>query len=98
MSYRLVREVEVVLARAGYGPDSGLSVEAHAQGALVVWHIDPLVKPMITSHAEDPQVAEHARIEGIRAALDAALISVIEAAGWNAQPVAEGSLLVTVSR
>ncbi|MCM1946329.1 hypothetical protein ACFWG5_39060 [Streptomyces hydrogenans] len=95
MDVPLVREVQSVLARAGYGPGSGLTVEVHGDGVRVGWHADALVRPTIAAHADDPEVAGLARMDGIRAVLDRALLSVFREAGFLAVHAPGGDVLVT---
>ncbi|MET9347251.1 hypothetical protein [Streptomyces termitum] len=95
MDAGLTREVQAVLARAGYGPGSGLSVEPYGEGARIGWNADALIRPSITAHAADPEVAGLVRMEGIRALLDRALLSVFHEAGFTATGTPEGDVLVT---
>ncbi|GHF79986.1 hypothetical protein ACFFSH_35005 [Streptomyces filamentosus] len=92
---RLIHEVQTVLARAGYGSGSGLTVMAHGDGVRVGWHADALVRPAIAAHADDPEVAGFARMDGIRAVLGQALLSVFREAGFTATATADGEVLVT---
>ncbi|MFK3732839.1 hypothetical protein ACI2LJ_21505 [Streptomyces sp. NPDC088090] len=92
---RLARDVQAVLAAAGYGPGSGLTVEARGDGVRVGWHADALLRPTIAAHADDPEVAALARMDGIRAVLDRALLSVFREEGFLAVATPDGEVLVT---
>ncbi|MFE6228977.1 MULTISPECIES: hypothetical protein [unclassified Streptomyces] len=97
MSRELVRRVQIVLADAGYGPDSGITAQSDGVAVIVAWHPDPLIRPTIAAHASDPDVHAVAEISGIRNALEQALTSVFLAAGLTPLAQPEGIIRVTAS-
>lgn len=95
MAEDLLRAVEGVLARSGYGPQSGLRVRWHGSAVSVTWHADRLIRPTIEAHATDPDLRVLAGITGMRTALDSALVSVLGEAGLTVAHHPEGFVLVT---
>ncbi|MFF9472214.1 hypothetical protein ACF1E9_06230 [Streptomyces roseolus] len=76
----LLHQVQFLLAEAGFGPDSGLTTTRDGRAVVVSWHADPLIRPIITAHAADPDVRTAAGIPGLRTALETALTNVFQAA------------------
>ncbi|WP_282692735.1 hypothetical protein [Streptomyces sp. CC208A] len=97
MSSELVRQVQAVLADAGFGPDSGLTAQSDGAAVIVAWHPDRLIRPTIAAHATDPEVHAAAAITGIRTALETALTSVFLSAGLVPLPQPDGFIRVTAT-
>lgn len=91
----LLHQVQTLLAEAGFGPDSGLTTTRDGQAIVVSWHVDRLIRPIITAHADDPDVGTAAGIPGLRTALEAALTNVFQAADLLPLPDPGGLLRVT---
>ncbi|GGR18536.1 hypothetical protein [Streptomyces roseolus] len=91
----LLHHVQFLLAEAGFGPDSGLTTTRDGPAVVVSWHADPLIRPIITAHATDPDVGTAAGIPGLRTALEAALTNVFQAADLRPLPDPGGLLRVT---
>ncbi|MFF2775909.1 hypothetical protein ACFVU3_13450 [Streptomyces sp. NPDC058052] len=98
MTGGLAHEVETVLADGGFGPGSGLAVQERADGVLVSWSADALIRPTILAHASDPAVHTRATIPGIRTALDHALAALFLDAGFHTITSSDGVLLVSRMR
>ncbi|MFD8009155.1 hypothetical protein [Streptomyces sp. NPDC058955] len=97
MSRELVHQVQIVLADAGFGPDSGITTQSDGASVIVAWHPDRLIRPTIAAHAADPDVHAAAEITGIRIALEQALTSVFLAAGLSPLTHPEGFIRVTAT-
>lgn len=97
MSRELVHQVQIVLADAGFGPDSGITTQSDGVAVIVAWHPDRLIRPTIAAHAADPDVHAAAEIIGIRTALEQALTSVFLAAGLSPLTQPEGIIRVTAT-
>ncbi|NML50846.1 hypothetical protein HHL19_20275 [Streptomyces sp. R302] len=91
----LLHDVQILLAEAGFGPDSGLTTTRDGPAVVVFWHADHLIRPIITAHAGDPDVGIAAGIPGLRTALQTALTSVFQAADLLPLPDPGGLLRVT---
>ncbi|GGY80471.1 hypothetical protein [Streptomyces omiyaensis] len=98
MNRDLLHQVELLLADAGYGADSGLTATSDGPAVVLAWTADPLVRPLIDAHAADPDIHAIAGIHGFRAALETALTSVFQSAGLTSRPDPGGLLRVTSAR
>ncbi|GHJ91157.1 hypothetical protein SNE510_06760 [Streptomyces sp. NE5-10] len=98
MSGGWAHEVEAVLADGGYGGGSGLVVQESAEGVLVSWSADALIRPTILAHASDPALHARVTLAGMHSALEHALAALFLDAGFRTTVPAEGVLLVTRMR
>lgn len=100
MTGGLAHEVEAVLANGGFGPGSGLVVQEQerADGVLVSWSSDALIRPTILAHASDPALHTRVTITGMRTALDHALAALFLDSGFHTTAPSAGVLLVTRMR
>ncbi|MER7520297.1 hypothetical protein [Streptomyces sp. NPDC126499] len=91
----LLDEVENVLLRGGFEQGCGLTARAHAYGVVVSWRVDPLVKPVIIAHVDDPDVEARAGLTGLRVAMETALVGLFHDAGLRTAAHPDGFVLVT---
>ncbi|MFF9343821.1 MULTISPECIES: hypothetical protein [unclassified Streptomyces] len=88
----LLRRAQQILAEAGYEPGNGLTATVDGPDILVSWHPDSLIRPLITAHSADPEVHRAAEIPGLRAAIETALMTVFQEAGYTPLPHPGGTL------
>ncbi|MFF5922826.1 hypothetical protein ACFY8C_31595 [Streptomyces flavochromogenes] len=90
MSRELVREIESLLADAGYGPASGVTTHKHGDLVVVSWQTKPAGRAAASVCP--------ARIDDViclRVAVEVALTTLFRAAGYAAVASPDGFVLVS---
>ncbi|MER5738503.1 MULTISPECIES: hypothetical protein [unclassified Streptomyces] len=79
----LLRRARRVLSEAGYEPGTGLTATVDGPDILVTWHPDSLVRPLLAAHSADPEAHRAAEVPGLHAAIETALMTVFQKAGFS---------------
>ncbi|MFE5941534.1 hypothetical protein [Streptomyces sp. NPDC056480] len=89
MSRELIQEIESLLADAGHGPASGVTMHKHGSTVIVSWKSDPASRPPVAC----PQRIDE--VTCLRVAVDIALTTLFRAAGHAAVAHPDGFILVS---